>query len=216
MKNSFNKAFIFDMDGVIINSEPVWERYEQKFLPKLLGKDIYLKIKDQILGNSVSAIYTAASEYGLKITKKEFERIFDQYAKLVYKEAKITDWIPELFNKLISMNFKLGLVSSSRQNWIDLVIKKLNGKKLFQFVMSLDGDTVKPKPYPDGYLKAITKLNSKPSLAIIIEDSQRGIQAAKSSGAFVICLKENLPENYLPKGADIYVNSIKELYDNNY
>ncbi len=213
MKNILSKAFIFDMDGVIINSEPAWERYEQKFLPELMGKDTYLKIKDQIFGNSVSGIYAVASKYGLKIAKKEFEEIYDQYAKLVYKEAKITDGIPELLNKLISMNFKLGLVSSSRQSWIDMVINKLNKKVRFQSILSLDGKNIKPKPYPDGYLKAIKELGSKPSLSIIIEDSQKGIQAAKKCGALVICLKENLSENYLPKGADIYVKTIKELTD---
>ncbi|MBI4067395.1 HAD family phosphatase, partial [Candidatus Gottesmanbacteria bacterium] len=59
-----NKAFIFDMDGVIVNSEPVWSRYEEKFMPELMGQDAYGKIKDQILGNSISRIYEAASVYG--------------------------------------------------------------------------------------------------------------------------------------------------------
>ncbi len=211
MKNTLNKAFIFDMDGVVVNSEPVWERYEQKFLPELMGKDIYVKIKDKILGNSVSGIYKVASKCGFKMAKIEFEQAYDQYAKIVYEEVKITDGIEELINKLILMSFKLGLVSSSRQYWIDLVMKKLKGKKLFQFVLSLDGDAIRPKPFSDGYLEAINRLGSKPNMTIILEDSQRGVKAAKASGALTICLQQYLPKGYLPKDADIYTKSVVEL-----
>jgi len=206
-----NRAFIFDMDGVIVNSEPVWERYEQKFLPDLMGKGTYFKIKDQILGNSVSGIYEAVSKYGLKIEKKAFERIYDQYAEMVYEEAKITDGIKELINKLIAMNFKLGLVSSSRQYWIDLVINKLSSNNPFQCILSLDGENAKPKPSPEGYLKAIRILDSKPSLTMILEDSKRGVQAAKASSALTICLQEHLPKRYLPEGADLYVKTVIDL-----
>lgn len=208
-----NKAFIFDMDGVIVDSEPLWEYYEEQFLPKLIGKDVYLKIKDQILGNSVSGIYDAALRYGLQMSKSRFEQVYDRYAEIIYKRAKVTKGVELLADKLISLNFKLGLVSSSRQDWIDMVINKLNKKVVFQSIISLDGRNIRPKPYPGGYLRAIKELGSKPSLSIIVEDSQRGIQAAKASGALVICLRENLPENYLPKGADIYVKTVKELTD---
>lgn len=206
-----NKAFIFDMDGVIVNSEPVWEVYEQKFLPEIMGEKLYSQIKDQILGNSVSGIYRVASDYGFKMDKIQFGKIYDEYATTVYNQAQFSDGIEALIDKLASMNFKLGLVSSSRQYWIDLVLNKLDRKNQFEFVMSLDGENVKPKPSPDGYLQAIKALNSTPNLSIILEDSKRGVQAAKASGALTICLQENLPLGYLPEGADIYTKTIREL-----
>lgn len=206
-----NKAFIFDMDGVIVNSEPVWEVYEQKFLPEIMGEKLYSQIKDQILGNSVSGIYSIASGYGLKIDKARFEKAYDGYATKVYSEAKLTDGIETFIDKLVTMDFKLGLVSSSRQYWIDLVLSRLDNRDQFQFIMSLDGENVKPKPSPDGYLEAIKVLNSRPNLSIILEDSKRGVQAAKASGALTICLQEHLPNGYLPEDADIYTKTIKEL-----
>lgn len=218
IKNAFktttiltSKAFIFDMDGVIINSEPIWEKYENKFLPELIGKNTYAQIKNQILGNSVSGIYDAISKLGIKISKKKFEQVYDQYAELVYAEAQITDDISELINKLILMGFKIGLVSSSRQYWIDLVIKKMNAQKLFQSALSLDGNAIKAKPLPDGYLLCISQLNSKPNQTVILEDSPKGLAAAQASGALAICLTENLNQNCEPRGADIYVRSVSEL-----
>ncbi len=209
-----NKAFIFDMDGVIINSEPVWARYEEKFVPKLFGKNIYSKMKDQILGSTINKIYELACGYGLKMNKNKFVQVYDSYARIIYQEAKITKGIEALIDKLISLNFKLALVSSSRQFWIDMVLSKM--KKTadkFDYVLSLNDEGITTKPSPDGYLKAIEKLGSKPGLTIILEDSQRGVDSAKASGAFTICLKEYLPKNYLPQGADMYVETIDELIE---
>jgi len=212
MKNKSTKAFIFDMDGVIVDSEPVWERYEQIFLSELMGQQTYLKIKDQILGNSINGIYQVACQYGLKISKEEYLQIYDENAKKVYKEAKLTPGVQSFIDKLISMGFKLGLVSSSRQNWIDLVLKRLRASNQFGFVISLnDAENMQPKPSPCGYLKAIEMLGSIPSSTIILEDSNKGIQAAKASGARTICLKQNLPINYQPVGADMYVQNIIDL-----
>src|SRR6266849_8544463 len=207
-----NKAFIFDMDGVIVNSESVWENYEQKFLSELIGKNVYLKIKNQILGNSINEIYKILCTYGLPISMEEYLQIYDTYAKLVYRQAHITEGIEKLIEQLIGMNFKLGVVSSSRQNWIDLVLVKLKRKTVFDYILSLsDTQNLRPKPFPEGYITTIKKLGAEPKTTIILEDSNKGIRAAKASGAFTICLKENLPINYRAQGADLYVETIEEL-----
>lgn len=221
-----NKAFIFDMDGVLVNSEPVWEQYEKKFLSELIGQDRYLKIKDQILGNSVNEIYKILCKYNVQFNKQEYLHMYDDYAKHVYAQAKLTNGIEAFIEKLIDMNFKLGLVSSSRKNWIDLVLEKLKKREIFQYVLSLnDTENMRPKPFPDGYITSIKILGAKPNTTIILEDSNRGIKAAKASGALTICLQENLPKGYLPEGADIYTKTIIELtnqiesiyiYDNYY
>ena len=206
-----NKAVIFDMDGVIVNSEPVWESYENKFLPELMGEKTYLKIKNQILGNSISKIYETSAKYGFKMEKTDFIRIYHEYAAIVYQEAEITEGLENLLDRLIISKYTLGLVSVSRQDWIELVLNKLNKKNLFKFVLSIDSLGVRPKPFPDGYIMAIRELNSTPDKTIIIEDSQRGVTAAKASGALTICFTRHLPKNYKPIGADFYVKDINEL-----
>lgn len=207
-----NKAFIFDMDGVIVNSERIWTRYEKKFMPQLMGWQTYRKIKNEILGNSISNIYDIAQSMGFKMHKNEFLKIYCQYADIVYQEAKLTAGIEELITKLVSLKFKICLVSVSRQDWIDIVISKFK-KNSFDYVLSLDSQGLKSKPDPEGYIKTIQALGMNPNNTIILEDSEKGIKAAKKSGAFTICLKENLAKNYLPKGADLYINTIKELIE---
>ena len=95
------RAFIFDMDGVMVNSEPTWERYETIFLPKLLGQQVYQAIKSQILGNTVDAIYQLAIKSGATITKDRYINTYDQYAQKVYTESEITPNIDSLIDQLI-------------------------------------------------------------------------------------------------------------------
>lgn len=207
-----NKVFIFDMDGVIINSEPVWKKQEDIFLAKLFGKKLYQKMNKYILGNTIDEIYKIATKSGFLMSKRDFSQIYDQNARNVYTKAKITNGIEELINKLVTLNFKLALVSASRKNWIDIVIKRLDLKKQFKSVLSLNDDqNIRPKPYPDGYLKSMKELKVSPKNTVILEDSNRGIVAAKSSGALTICLKENFPSNYIPRNADIYINKLTDL-----
>jgi len=206
-----NKAFIFDMDGVVVDSESLWEYYEQKFLPDIMGKNLYLKIKDHILGNSINKIYAVAVSFGMQLEENRFKHIYSKYARIVYQRAKLTKNIETLIDKLIEKNYRLGLVTVSNQKWIDMVIAKFTNGSPFQYILSLDSENIRPKPFPDGYMKAMRKLDAKPRRTVILEDSQRGIEAAKASGALTICLKENLSNDYIPKGADIYINTIKEL-----
>src|SRR5258708_6742327 len=150
----------------------------------------YLKMKDQMFGNSLHAIYDIASSYGLKMDKEEYLRFYDSNAKTVYAEAQLTPFIKEFIQKLLSMDFSLGLVSSSRQNWIEIVLEKLQMENPFSFVLSLnDSQGMKPKPSPEGYLLAMKILGSTPKSTFILEDSKRGV---KNSGAITICLKENV------------------------
>lgn len=206
-----NKTFIFDMDGVMVNSEPVWEYYEKQFLPQIMGNNIYGKVKTQILGNSRSKIYDIATSYGMVCDKEKFVKIYDDFAPIVYKKSALTPLLEVAIENLINKGFQLGLVSVSNQKWINIVLNKLKKKKVFKYILSLDSPNILPKPFPDGYIKAMNVLNVKPNTTIILEDSNLGIQAAKASGAFTICLRENLPQNYVPSGADLYIKSIKEL-----
>ncbi|KKR29801.1 MAG: HAD-superfamily hydrolase, subfamily IA, variant 3 [Candidatus Gottesmanbacteria bacterium GW2011_GWC2_39_8] len=205
-----NKAFIFDMDGIIINSEPVWEKYEQVFLPELMGSEIYFKIKDKILGRTIDYIYETAGYYGLRLNKEKYIKTYDKYAEKVYSEAGITPGTDELIEVLNKFDFKLGLVTASRKYWVELVMKRLRSANKFQYILSLnDNPDIRPKPFSDGYRKAMLSLGSIPKSTIILEDSEQGIKAAKASKALTICFRENLESG--KTDADVSVNTIENL-----
>lgn len=207
-----NKAFIFDMDGVIINSEAVWAKYEKDFLIEMVGQEIFEKIKDHTIGSTTSVIYDLAYKAGLNMEKKEFLKRYDEQAKIIYSLSAPTNDINKLLQKLKDLNFRIGLVSASFPEWIEIVLEKIRNNHLFEYVLSLEErNDLRPKPHPDGFLEAIEKLGSTPKKTIILEDSNKGLLAAKASGAFTICLREHLPDGHISEKADMAIENLKTL-----
>lgn len=206
-----NKAFIFDMDGVLIDSEGAWIPYQDQFSTTLFGKNIYNKIGSTV-GISIDEIYKKAQQQGFNLNIEEYYRIYDKQAKLIYANAIPTANIDKLISHLKAKGFKLGLISSSRRNWIDMALGRLNIENDFDFILSLnDRKDLKSKPHPDGYIEAIKHLHSTSETTIVLEDSNAGIQSAKSSGAYTIGFKEHLLPKYVQTGADIYAANVSDV-----
>jgi HAD superfamily hydrolase (TIGR01509 family) len=207
-----NKACIFDMDGVLINSEAEWAKREEYFLTELLGEKIFKKVEPHLLGGNTNTFYDIAFAEGFSLSREEFFQKYDEQAEQVYSHAELTEGIEDLIHELKKTNWQVGLVSSSRMFWIDCALKRMPFRDVFQYVVSVnDREDLEPKPAPDGYLEAMNHLGSAPDTTIIIEDSNTGIKAAKASGALTVCLKQNHPANYLPTGADIYGEHVHDL-----
>jgi HAD superfamily hydrolase (TIGR01509 family) len=211
--NKPNRAFIFDMDGVLIDSERSWVRYDADFLTKVFGKEISGKI-GKTIGLTVNTVYEKAVSFGTTVDKNKLIEIYDNQAHSIYSQSEITEDIDNLVAELDKLNFKLGLVSSSRQNWIDKVLPRLAFREKLEHIISVnDRPDLKPKPAPDGYLEAIKELGAIPQTTIILEDSNTGIKAAKASGAYVIGFRKNLVDGYEQEGADVYANDVHEVVD---
>ena len=205
------KAFIFDMDGVIVDTERAWELYGDSFLLKLFGKEIREKVGDTV-GMTINEEYAKAKEYGFFINKQKFIKIYDEKAKYVFSKAAITPDVDLLAKKLIEMKFKMGLVSSSRRVWINYLLPRLSFGENIEYIISINDQTdLKPKPFPDAYLEIIEKLKASPDTTIILEDSNRGIEAAKAAGAFTIGLTQDLVEGYTQEGANVYAGNMKDV-----
>jgi HAD superfamily hydrolase (TIGR01509 family) len=181
------------------------------FLEELFGKDIAKKVGDTI-GMTIEQEYTKAAAYGFHMDKTEYYKRYDEKAAYIYSKANITRNLEKLAQTLLLLEYTLGVVSSSRKNWIDTVISKLSFKKHIDYVISLsERQDLKPKPQPDGYREAIQKLGATPKTTIILEDSNSGILSAKRSGAFVIGLQENLIPGYKQQGADVYAKTMDDV-----
>lgn len=208
-----NRAFIFDMDGVIINSEQAWLLYGNTFLSELLGEKIASKVGDTI-GMTVNEVYDIAVKEGFSMDKQKYFGLYDKQAAYIYSRATITPDIDKLAERLVVLGFQLGLVTSSRTTWIKNVLPRLTFKDHIQYIVSInDRSDLKPKPNPDGYLETIGKLGASPPTTVILEDSNSGIKAAKATGAYTIGFKQNLVPGYVQQGANIYANNIKDVIE---
>jgi HAD superfamily hydrolase (TIGR01509 family) len=199
------------MDGVLIDSERTWVKFDTGFLIEIFGKDIAEKIGSTI-GMSLNSVYEKAISLGSNVDKSKLVDIYDRQAHFIYSEAEITEDIDDLIRELDTFGFKLALVSSSRQNWIDKVLPRLSFKSKLDHIISVnDRPDLKPKPSPEAYLEAIRKLGAEPKTTIILEDSNTGIKAAKAAGAHVIGFRKNLVDGYEQEGADVYANDVLEV-----
>ena len=186
-------TFIFDMDGVMIDSEPFW-RTAQINLLKDLGHTI--TVQDCIrytMGKRIDDVAkTWCDLYSLKIEAKQLEQqILDQVVVNILKDGQAIDRLLDLLHFLKKENYKIGLATSSSWKIIEAVLHKLEVKHFFDEICSAD-DEVYGKPNPAVYIKAMQKLESKPSECIILEDSVTGMIAAKASMAFTIVLNADV------------------------
>lgn len=212
------KAVIFDMDGVLINTEWLWK--EVNFS---IYKKYDINIDDEtyqtVIGRTEDEVFRPfLAKRGLR--GKELEEInkkaMRERRELFMEKAKLDlEMFPgaiEKIKELKQKGFKLAIATSSTKELLDLVLKKFNID--LYFIVVIPGDEIaNSKPNPEIYLKTIQQLNLKPEECIIIEDSISGIKAAKAAGAFCIAVATTFSKEKIEKQtkADKIIKNICEL-----
>lgn len=183
--SNFFEAVFFDMDGLMVDSEPEWFLSEID-VTKPFGYTWLEEDQIACLGGPLS-----------KVGQYMFDKCGQQQSPQFFTQTLIdtqvarmrgnTPTMPgaiELVRELQSHGVKTGLVSASPRKIVDAVLDNL-GHELFPFSISAD-DVKKTKPDPEGYLKAATMSGSEISDCLIFEDSLTGMNAAIASGAYLI------------------------------
>jgi HAD superfamily hydrolase (TIGR01509 family) len=183
----FFDAVFFDMDGLMIDSEPEWLLSEIE-VTKPYGYTWLDSDQIACLGGPLSRVGEYMFE---KCGQVESPNFFTQELIRVQAEKMRgnTPTMPgavELVRNLQSHGIKTALVSASPRNIVDAVLDNL-GHDLFPFSISSD-DVAQTKPEPDCYLKAANISQSDISNCLIFEDSLTGMKAATSSGAFLVAV----------------------------
>lgn len=205
------KAVIFDMDGVIIDSEPV--HFESD---RLTMRDYGIEIQDSVLiryvGISNPEMW-AELRFEYKLTPSVDEIIKKQmsYKELLFNSGKLIpiNGIKELLQTLKRNNIKIGLASSSPRSFIELILDNLCIKDYFNAVVSGE-EVLKSKPEPDIFLKTAALLKTAPCDCIVIEDSVHGIKAAKTAGMKSIGYRNPNSGNQDLSLSDYTIDSISE------
>jgi sugar-phosphatase len=207
------KAFIFDLDGVLINDEAIWENKKQDMYEQLFGADIHHKL-GSTLGINMDGIYERAQSVGATIEKKSFIDEFYKLAEDIYNTAPIPDGTEDLAKSLIALGYRIAIVSASPLSWITDVTKRLTFENNIELIISLHERSDLPhKPEPDGYIEAMRVLDATTESTIILEDSNSGIKSAKASGAYTIGLQQNLVDGYEQEGADDYAKTMLDVIE---
>ncbi|MBN1819396.1 MAG: HAD family phosphatase [Prolixibacteraceae bacterium] len=207
------EAIIFDMDGVLVNSEPHYSRIEKENF-KLLGLEISDEEHRMFQGSATDHMWRILKKkYGLK---QSLEDLVEMTNRMIYPWFESLDTIEtmpgveELISYLQRKKIPLALASSSYPDVIELVLNKTGLKKYFCFTVN-STMVGKSKPAPDIFLLAAEKLKTKPENCMVIEDSTNGIKAAKEAGMYCVAYEGPGSEHQDQSKADRIIGDYSEL-----
>lgn len=190
-------AVIFDMDGVIVDSEP---RHERAFL------DVFAQMGygqthgihfEQYLGRSDRAVWVDfIAKHNPKWTLDELTAWKQNHLiEIIRREQPIFDGLPELVAKL-APHYRLAVASGSVHPVIEEVLAMKSLRQFFPVVVSVQ-DVAHGKPAPDIFLRAAQLLGVAPASCCVIEDSAAGVTAARAAGMTAIAITNTLPAEKL-------------------
>jgi HAD superfamily hydrolase (TIGR01509 family) len=180
-------AVVFDMDGVIVDSEQVWDDVREQLAKERCGR-WHEGAQAAMMGMSSPewsaymhdeiGLRESPDEINAEVVKRMLERYRDR--------LPLIDGAVEAVRRLAS-EFRLGVASSSNLPLIAAVLERAGIAELFDAVVSSE-EVQRGKPAPDVYLEAMRRLGAEPGQAAAIEDSSNGIRAAHAAGMHVIAL----------------------------
>lgn len=190
------KAVIFDMDGLMFDTEAIYYAANKKTADRLgldFTKDFYL----QFVGASDKALFQGMYDHfndDDKVSQFVDQSNADAHDMLTNGKIDKKKGLIELLDHLKSKGIKL-VIASSSEKWLVEEITLKNEVRDY-FADTVGGDEVEEsKPNPDIFLKALEKLGTKKEETLILEDSLNGVRAAHSAGIPVIMVPDLIPAN---------------------
>ena len=206
------EAVVFDLDGVIVDSEHVWDEVREQ-LARERGGRWHDRAQTDMMGMSSPEWsrymhdVIGLTESPAEIDKEVVRRMLDRYAE----RLPLIDGAVDAVARLAGL-FRLGLASSSNRSVIDAVLDVSGLASLFGATVSSE-EVARGKPAPDVFLEAARRLDVPPARCAAVEDSGNGIRAAHAAGMRVLAipnLRYPPPDDALAL-ADVVLGSIDEL-----
>lgn len=207
------EGYIFDMDGLLVDTEPLWRKAEIEIFNRI-GVPMTEERCKTMMGRRIDDVVNhwfdvySVSEIDPRVIVLEIQ---DKMEALIRSGIELLPGIKETLDQLKNKNYPIALASSSSRQLINAVIETTQIADYFQVICSGENE-VYSKPHPAIFLTAAKKLNIEPSKLIVFEDSLHGVIAAKAAGMQVIAIPDAENQNN-PKFrvADAIVSSIKDL-----
>ncbi|HNP32468.1 MAG TPA: HAD family hydrolase [Flavobacterium sp.] len=207
------QTVIFDMDGVIVDTEPV-HKYAYHVHFKQLGIDVTPELYASFTGNSTKNIFERLkAQFNLAddvMTLVETKRNLFNDAFDSKEDLYLLDGVEDLIKDLQSNGMQLVLASSSATVTINRIFNRFGLHKYFTHIVSGE-DFPKSKPHPAIFLKAAELAQTPVENCIVIEDSTNGILAAKAAGIYCIGYDSFHSKMQDYSKADMVINNFQEL-----
>jgi HAD superfamily hydrolase (TIGR01509 family) len=205
-------AVVFDLDGVIVDSEQVWDDVREEYVRETGGKYTAAATRDMMGMSSVEWSRYMADELGVPGSPEEINAEIVRRMLARYGDAPpLIDGAVEAVH-MAAARWPLAIASSSNPELIEVVLRAAGLREFFPVTVSSQ-EVARGKPAPDVYLEAADRLAVEPARCAAVEDSHNGIRAAKAAGMRVVAVPNPHfpPDEDTLAGADVVVRSVAEL-----
>jgi beta-phosphoglucomutase len=207
------EAILFDCDGVVLDSETIWDRCETEFLHRRgIAFDVE-RTKPLITGLGQRAgVLLLQEQYGVEGDPDDLVRErLEIIQELFEREVRFTEGFPEFFEEKVRGRYATCIATSMPEELFAVADRRLGISRFFgghvYFPTHVGG---RAKPEPDIFLYAAAQLGAPPGRCLVLEDSPRGIEAARRAGMRVIGLATTHEKSMLTQ-ADRVVESFAEI-----
>jgi len=190
------KAVIFDMDGLLIDSEPFWRMSQKNLFSKRginLNEDDFESFMGKRIDEVVAIIFSRFPNQD-KTQEETAEEIVNGVIELVQEKGIALSGVKKTLEDLKKQNYKIGLASSSNLKIIKAVLKKLDIESYFEVVHSAQFEEY-GKPHPQIFISTAKMLGVPPSECLVLEDSFHGVIAALAANMKCIAIPDTKANN---------------------
>lgn len=184
-------AVLFDMDGLLIDSEPFWRRAETEVFATV-GVELTDALCRETMGLRVDEVvryWYSRHPWAAPSHDTLAEAIVDRVRELVLAEGEALPGADAAIEQAFSLELRLGLASSSPMRLIEAVLLRLGWRERFEVTCSAENEA-HGKPHPAVYLRAARLIGTPPESCIAIEDSLSGVHSARAAGMRVVAVPD--------------------------
>ena len=203
------RAILFDMDGLLVDSEPVHAKNAIQALErqgvKISEKDFYAHWT-----RDGKTIHHFAKERAIPVDVPRYRQDKrEAYPGLVKAHLKPMEGAAQKVRELAG-HYKLALVSASTREEVRIILEHVGLADAFEVVLSCD-DVQNPKPAPDAFLLAAERLGVKPGECLVLEDAWKGVEAAAAAGMKAVAIPCDYTKDNDFSKADKVLSSLRKL-----
>jgi len=203
-------AVIFDMDGVLVDGEPLHFAAVNDLLAE---EDVHLDLDTYrgYMGTTLQHTWNdLRARYGLAHDFDYYATRYDTAVLRQYRDAVPMPGARALLDGLNRAGVPRAVASSSNRTWVETALTAMRIRDAFAVVVA--GDEVRnSKPDPEIYLTAASKLGAEPARCVVIEDAPAGIESGRRAGMHVVAVRTEMTRGLPLTGADRIIDSLEDF-----
>jgi HAD superfamily hydrolase (TIGR01509 family) len=209
MKEAFD-AILFDNDGVLVDTEPLFLRATQEILATV-DVELTAEVYHEISMRRGGTVFDLAEARGISPDEiLSLRRVRNRrYSELIDQGVRVLDGVVETLERLHGV-LPMAIVTTSDREHFDLIHSQTELIRFFDFVVA-QGDYTHHKPHPEPYLTAASRIGAAPNRCLAIEDTERGVQSATAAGMSCIVIPNELSKAGNFEKAHTVLDSMHEL-----